>query len=72
MSLEFGRASFDFAQDEAVILMPSTFSPHPELVEGRTIPMQRYVRLPGTRLCCRTAHALRLKPRKNEVDDDAA
>jgi hypothetical protein len=29
MPLENGRASFDFAQDEAIFLMPSTISPHP-------------------------------------------
>jgi hypothetical protein len=49
--LENGRASFDFAQDEENslmpptisphFLMPSEISPHPELVEGRTMPMQR-------------------------------
>jgi hypothetical protein len=41
MPLENRRASFDFAQDEAIFLMPSTISPHPELVEGRTMLMQR-------------------------------
>jgi hypothetical protein len=39
-SLENGRASFDFAQDEAHSLMPLTILPHPELVEGRRMPMQ--------------------------------
>jgi hypothetical protein len=48
MSLETGRASFDFAQDEAIFLMPSTISPHPELVEGRRMGLQpRVVVTPG-------------------------
>jgi hypothetical protein len=41
----------DFAQDEAIFLMPSTISPHPELVEGRTMLMQRtpaIIRFRGT------------------------
>jgi hypothetical protein len=41
ISLESNCASFDFAQDEAIFLMPSTVSPLPELVEGRRLPMQR-------------------------------
>jgi hypothetical protein len=39
----------DFAQDEAIFLMPSAISPHPELVEGRTMLMQRHMRLPAFR-----------------------
>src|SRR5580704_8338858 len=34
-------ARYARAQDEAIFLMPSKIVPHPELVEGRRMPMQR-------------------------------
>jgi hypothetical protein len=36
MPLENRLASFDFAQDEAIFLMPSTISPHPERSEAQS------------------------------------